>query len=349
MKRTTQILVALVGMLLVSVIGFSGTASAEFYATFTVSPERAAVGETITVTDTTPNPEGLDFTYEWAKTGYPASYDVRAGSPECLNADCSQAQWTYATPGMYEIRMAVKWSSNPEDSKGTYQRVTIVAAGEAPAPILLASPTTVSLPTVLEVLSPKRHMRFGGCIQKNLGEVAGYCEPYLIKRTGPDTGGFYHYRFRFVLVQPGPVEVGFSAWNKDPSQTDYQTFDLNVTGNAYRFGDVRSCHWPFLRKPNGDQVTTPGRLPVRNVYDLYFYSEKNARVTVSLQIREDGHWVTTQKRRKQFSGLVYSPWSRKQMRIPFESPSSNRRITYEIKNGRKLLKRGMFSTKRCAF
>lgn len=349
--RITQfMLVAVLGGIL-SVVLFSGTAIAAPVPSFTVTPERAAVGDPITVTSTTSNPEGLDLTYEWAKAGYP-NYDVRVGSPECLNAECSQARWTYATPRLYGIELVIKWPGNSE-GVGTNKTVTIVAAGEAPAPIYLASPTTVSLPTVIEVRSPKRRMIPWGCQQVPLkGSYRESCKQYLVKRTGPDPEGFFHYRFRLPMAYPGVVELSFLAWNEDRSQADFKTFSVTVTGNAYRFGDVRSCYWPVLRNVENKRTTAPSGHS-EHLYDLFFYSEKDVRVTVDFQVRKGDRWVTTRRRQETFSsrlssdGQVYSPWSRKQVRVRFEPPTSDRRLTYQIKNGRTLLKRGTFSTTRC--
>ena len=346
-------LVATLGILLS--VAFAGTAVATPQGNFAVSSTRIVVGESITVTDTSTGTEGYEVSYEWAKTGYP-NFDVRAGSPECLNANCSQAQWTYSSSGTYQINEQLTWpgcSSMQGTCTGASNAVVVVDPADAPAPIILDSPTTVSLPTVLDVASPKPHLRFGGCIQPALhGSEAEFCEPYLIKRVGPDAGGLYHYRFRFPMANPGVVELTFVAWNTNPEHADGQTFTLNVTGNAYRFGDVRSCYWRKALNSEGKPVQF-GNRPVESVYDLYFYSVMDSRVVAKLQVRQNGRWVTRKTREGLFSThlaagqRVYSPWNRKHMRIHFDPPGNDRRITYEIKHGRKLLKRGNLSKQAC--
>ena len=310
MKR---FMITLGGVLLLS-FAVPVVAQASPQVSFTVSPAHVVVGEPVTVTDTTSNPDGYELAYEWAKTGFP-NYDVRAGSPECLNAMCSQARWTYSSPGMYEITELVSWPGAPDGGISSYQRVTVVDPADAPAPIYLTTPTTVSLPTVLEAVSPKPHLQnerldrglvFGGC-KSALSESAwGVCEPYLIGRTGPDASGLYHYRFRLVMANPGVVELTFSAWNAPgrfpfeliPEYADTQTFTLNVIGNAYQFGDVRSCRYPNLME---SWMTEP----LHNLFELDYYAAMNSRVTLGLEVRRGRRWVTV--KHAVFSFWVKSP------------------------------------------
>ena len=87
-KRIKQfMLVAVLGVIL-SVV-YSSTAQAEPTASFTMNPSRPVAGSPVTLTDTTSNPDGYELSYKWDKTGY-LNYEVQAGSPECLNANCSQ-------------------------------------------------------------------------------------------------------------------------------------------------------------------------------------------------------------------------------------------------------------------
>lgn len=346
-KRSNTLAIAVLGVVFLGV-AFAGTAQADPQVSFTVSPQRAVVGEPITVTDTTSNPEGHELTYEWAKTGFP--YDVQAGSPECLNAECSQAQWSYSSPGTYEVTQLVNW---PGGEGGSYQRVTVVSAIEAPAPIILNGPTTVSLPTVLDVMSPKQRLINGGCAQPALhGSEWEFCHQYLIKRVGPDPNGFYHYRLRLPMAYPGTVELTFVAWNQDPKQADVQTFTITVTGNAYRFGDVRSCYWPKLRRLDGG-LKQRGIRPIRHVYDLHYYAAINSRVVAKLQARQGKRWVTKKATREQFAlnKRDLSPWTRRSIQAHFGPKQrldrKDWRAIYEIRKGRKLLKRGHLSKRRC--
>ena len=350
MKRFT--LIALLGVLLS--VAFAGTAQASPEVSFTVNPNRVVVGQPITVVDTTSNPEELELTHEWAKAGFP-NYDVRAGSPECLNANCSQARWTYSSPGTYEIDELVSWPGAPDGGISAEQKITVVSALDAPAPIVLNGPTTVGLPQVLDVMSPKPHLKTGGCAQPVLkGTEWEFCEQYLVKRVGPDASGFYHYRFRLPMAYPGTVELTFVAWNESPEHADIQTFTINVTGNAYRFGDVRSCYWPTLLNPEGDPETFGGARPIRDICELHYYAAMNSRVEVKLQAKEESRWVTKKVKKAEFrvSTKTLSPWTRRDLRarlIPANLLGKNQRVIYEIKQGRKLLKRGNLSKRRCTW
>ncbi len=345
-------LVATLGAVLLSVV-FVGTAVATPAVSFTVSPSRVVVGGTVTVTDTTSNPDGYTLTYKWAKTGYP-NYDVQAGSPECLNANCSQAQWTYSSSRTYEITELVSWPGAPDGGISTYQTVTVVDPSDAPAPIILNGPTTVSLPTVLEMLSPKTHLDYQ-CTQPALaGSDWESCGGNLIGRTGPDSGGLYHYRFEFPMANPGTVELAVSAWTTDSQHADGQTFTLNVTGNAYTFGSVHSCLYPVRLTANGQVQHALNGQPIRNVYSLYYYAAMNSHVAVMLQVRRSNRWVTVKHKEATFN--IYpqstgaSPWTARYLRVRFGPPNllgRNRRAIYQIKHGRKLLKQGHLSTRAC--
>lgn len=346
--KHAKMFVVLVGILLT---GFAvpAVAQAEVQASFTVSPQRVVVGEPVTVTSTTSNPDGYELTYKWAKTW--ADYDVQAGSPECLNADCSQARWTYDSPGEHGITLLVSWPDAQDGGKSTSQRVTVIPASEAPAPIILNGPTTVGLPTVFDVMSPKPHME-AGCFQPALrGSEWESCEQYFVKRTGPDAGGYYHYRFRLPMANPGAVELTFIAWNDDQAYADLQTFTVNVTGNSYRFGDVRSCYWPTLKNREGEIIG--GGWRTRNVYELRYYAAMNSRVVVDLQLREGRRWVTVERQSAVWQGIAgfkLSPWTMRYIRAAFGPKhyrsTKPRRALYQIKRGKKILKKGQLTKKR---
>ena len=344
MKRTTQILVALVGILLIS-FAVPVVAQADPVASFTVSATQIVVGESVVATDTSSNPEGKELTYEWSS----GNVIAKADSPECLNANCSQVRFTYSSVGSFIITERVKWPGSPGSS--VFQEIKVVEASEAPAPIILNGPTTVSLPTVLDVMSPKPNMR-SACIQPALrGSEWEVCQLYLIKRVGPDPSGFYHYRFRFVMANPGTVEVIFGAWNVREGAANSQIFTMNVTGNAFRFGDVRSCYWPRLKNDEGKIIGSGWR--TTNVYELRYYAAMDSRVVVKLQLREDHRWVTVERQSATWDGIAgfrLSPWTMRYIRAAF-GPKYYRstkphRALYQIRHGKRVLKQGQLTKKR---
>ena len=236
--------------------------------------------------------------------------------------------------------------------------VTVVNPAEAPAPIVLTTPTTVSPPTVLEALSPKPHL-VGRCSGRAIpGMGWSRCEPYLIGRAGPDGSGLYHYRFRLPIAEPGVVEVTFSAWNTPgrfpfeliPEYADTQTFTLNVIGNAYQFGDVRTCRYPHFTE---DWM---GSKSLHNLFELDYYATMNSRVTLRLEVKRGHRWVTVKHARVPISNLLqgaersYSPWTIRSVWAQIAqhgSLSRHQRITYQIKHGRKVLKHGFLSKRPC--
>lgn len=358
------VLVVVLGVLLGTF--FAGTASAappQPQVKITTSSSPCTAPCTVTL-EAVVEPNGETYSFAWDKESSdqqsvdnrfqynPMQYfypDVVAGSPECQNADCSKAQWIYSAPsqtGAYGIKvMVTSQSGYSVNTTG----VVVIDPADAPAPIYLASPTTVGLPTVVEALSPKQHMKVD-CFQPEFrGSENEVCELYLVKRTGPDASGLYHYQFRFVLANPGLVEVGFSAWNT--GNTDRQVFSLTVTGNALEFGDVRSCYWRKVLNEDGKPLTR-GRL-TEHVYDLYYYSMKPTRAVVKFQVKKDGRWVTKRSKAVKFAptfgpGIDYStPWRRKHLRVDFGPPKPGQRVTYQIKNGRELLKQGILSKRAC--
>lgn len=337
MKRSTQILVALVGMLLISFAMFTGMAVATPTPSFTVSPTQPVVGSPVTLTDTTSNPDGYTLSYEWKIEG--AGFDrwVKAGDPLCANSVCSQVQVTFSQSGSVHILEAVI-------KEGTTYPYTswigsVAPASDPPAPITLVGPTAVSLPTVLEVLSPKNHLQLNNCRQPALaGSVGEYCKAYLVKRVGPDAVGLYHYRLQLAVVAGlGDLTIEAVAWNaarnanawEVPGYADRQSFNLNVVGNSLTFGLVRSC-----RGSSG--------------YGLYFFATMNTEVVAQFQIKEAKHWVTKRTKRKTFLNSALSPWGRRYFQAkPASQTSGRNRVSYEIKHGRKVLKKGIFSEHAC--
>lgn len=310
---------------------------------------------TVTVTDKTvaQSENENEFTYEWDENHqnrhmFDQPLSIHTGSPECLNVKCNQAQWTYPSPGYYVIAEAINALREPSylnESDFVERAITVVNPHELP-PIILESPRIVSLPTVIEAASVNPNM-YVNCIEgalRGLYSTAKFCNPYLIKRVGPDGSGLYHYLFRLPMAAPGEIELMFSAWG--PSSRSEETYTITATGNAYQFGDVHTYYWPVLRNGEGKPVRKQGK-PIKHVFELYYYAAMNSRVVVKLQVRQGNRWVTKKHAGASFLIQKEVPWwTRWGLQIFLRTaPRHNLRFIYEIKHGRKLLKRGRFSTK----
>ncbi|MBJ7332905.1 MAG: PKD domain-containing protein, partial [Solirubrobacteraceae bacterium] len=105
------------------------TANQSPTARFTVAPSSAAVGEAVTLTDTSTDPEGDSLTRAW-DTDDDGAYDDGTGAT---------AQATFGTPGTKTVRLQVRDSFGA--TSATSQ--TISVANRPPTATLTVSPTTV--------------------------------------------------------------------------------------------------------------------------------------------------------------------------------------------------------------
>ena len=348
MKRTTQILIALVGILLT---GFAVPAAAQAEPTvnFTVSQSSMSAPSTVTVTDTTSNPDRYTLTYEWQKnyqSGAP-SPDVKAGSPECLNPECSQARWTYSSPGTYDILGRVNWSGG---SSIQNHSVTVVDPADAPADIVMVSPGSLELPGSIVLASPKPNMTIGWCYQGDpdpdnnwlplVGQGLG-CFPYFVERTGPDASGLYYFRWRLPMSPPGlTVLQGVRAWSSNPGSGDVKHLTFTVTGNRIRYGDFRTCIDRFRRNAQ-----------------LIYYTSVPTQVTFTVKQKvhqgQRSVWKVRKVRHRQFDISPLFPyvpvWAKYKIPHPLVQKRTRppTRAFYVVRHGKKVIKRIGLSKRPC--
>ncbi len=354
--RLTQFtLVATLGMLLS--VAFAGMAVAaenvkEPVLSFSISQPSTVVPSTVTVTDTSSNPYSQELTYEWNKNS-PYFGDInpivepniRAGSPECLNAQCSQARWTYDSPGTYQIEERVSW---PGGSSFIFQKVNVVSPIDAPADIILAGPSSRPLPSDLELVSPKMHMRITEIGVSTCEGCAVYPEydPYFLRRTGPDSSGLYHYFWRLVTAAPGPININARAWTTTERNADKKTVTVTATTGGLMFGGIRSCYSPTSGLGVGGGLQ----------FELGYYSQRNSTAVLLKQKRVGRHWVTRKVEREVYPiGYVkghgyHSPYWKRVISLRFlQDDLSNPRfrVLYRITRRKRILAQGHVSRRRC--
>lgn len=363
-------LVATLGILLS--VAFAGTAVAEpvsVHFSMTQSSNPCVAPCTITVTDETPGAadHAWDFHYNSDGWGGHSGFlaEVTAGNSACLTPNCSQAKWTYDRPigsgplAYYQVAESVSNASGFD-----WKTVNVVEATDAPSEITLVGPSVKRFPNTLVLLSPKTNLRIESCFTGDVHTGAGYypCKPYFVRKTGPDGSGLYHYAWRLPMAPPGEVKIEAIAWTGDEHNSDRKELTFTATGNRYRYGDFRSCFQPT--------VTAYGKHRNTELYrnfHLAFYAQMT---TVSLlkfqsQVTQNGkpRWVTEDVERTKHPNNPLqgsSPYYRREavIEVPGDRVSTKGtphgphpvpfRIVYEVKAGRKVLKKGLLSRKLCA-
>jgi hypothetical protein len=248
---------------------------------FTVTQSSALPPATVTVTDTSGNPDGYPLTYEW-QTSYqsgPITPDLKAGSPDCLNATCSRASWTYSSPGTYFIIEQVSW---PTGSGYVWDSAIVKSPPEElPGEITLVGPIERTLPTDFELTSPKMHMvipRAFGCYTE---VAANPCEPYFLGRTGPDAGGLYRYSWRLPATVPGQVTLDVMAWNTTPANGDHRDLTFTATSSGIAFGDFQTCLTQHLRARGGGLAA----------FELSYVSRETSTALIFQKERVGRRWL----------------------------------------------------------
>lgn len=142
---------------------------------------------------------------------------------------------------------------------------SVEAPAETPADIVLAGPTSGSLPTRLELQSPQAHMvipREFGCYT---GDVLApgwqSCEPYFLGREGPDANGQYHYFWQLPTAAPGEVHLEAIAWTDDFAHADRETIGFTATSSGLVRSDVHTCLVPKIRAGGGGLESASPRRP----------------------------------------------------------------------------------------
>lgn len=240
---------------------------------------------------------------------------------------------------------------------------TQAASAEEPAEIYMVSPQSVELPAVIVLASPKPNMSIDECYQGvpdpnnywNPAPGTGFefCDPYLAKRTGPDSNGLYYFVWKLPMSPPGQtVFREVRAWGDDHANGDVGHFSFTVVGNRFRHGDFRSC----IDFRTGKALIAWYAL---NTTEVVFKLEQKIR---RKQKPRKLVW-RKQKPRRQKAGSVWYTSSASYehrfagFRVPDElvrgarGKNSKRirsfRARYVVKLGKKVLKRGWISRRLC--
>ncbi len=321
-------------------------AGATINTTFTMQPSVAQVGESVTLTDTTVNPTGLPLIHSWSIYEPGGNHlQFGAGDSHCIDPDCSRVQLIPTQAGRYNI--AASDYNDATSFVGSTEHLLAVFDATHPLPFQLISSPTIELPATIEVLSLAPKALVSRCTATAwIGTYWDLCDPYLLKRTGPDSAGQYRFLFRLAVGPTGPVELQFVAEGRKLAGSESQELIFNVTSSSKQFDYVGSCY-----KGNG-------------AYSVIYYYTSSSMVMARLQVRRGRHWVTLKR-----SAHIYvpdsepteadffgnpspekSPWFHRYLYSNFGPASSlgpERRILVEIRHGGKLIKRDLVSKKPC--
>jgi hypothetical protein len=158
------------------------------------------------------------------------------------------------------------------------------ASAQTPADIVLARPGASPLPADLELLSSQAHMtipRVFGCYTGDLLDPGRQdCEPYFLRREGPDASGLYHYLWRLPTAAAGEVHLEVIAWTDDRLSPDRETISFTATSSGIVLGDLHTCLVPKVRAEGG-------RL---GYFELAYYSRRSSTAVVLRQKRLHGSW-----------------------------------------------------------
>lgn len=316
---------------------------------FTMRPQAVQVGEPVLLTDTTVNKTGLPFSHGWLIYG-PNGLTMRlaAGDPGCLDAACSTVQLVPPYPGRYNIEEAVQNAATSAVGGDTH--LLAVSDDDHPLPFQLVTPTTITLPAVIEVLTPSSNIDVTRCTAPALLESYwGFCNPYEISRSARDSNGLYRFKYGLPMGPTGTVEMVFSAGSRRelvPGSASDQEFAFEISSSAKQLAAVESCH-----KGEGS-------------FSVTYYASFSSRVVAKLQVRKGKHWVTRKQAQASFTpdpepvevGFFEdpkpgrSPWFHRYLYFNFGQSitlGAKRRIVYEIKRGNKVLRRGRVSQRPC--
>lgn len=332
-------------------VPFGGTAqAATAYTSFTMQPQAVQVGEPVVLTDTTVNKTGIPFAHDWIIYG-PNGFYLRPapGDSHCLTSDCSKVQLVPMSAGRYNITESA--SNSAIDGVGQTTHFLAVSDADHPLPFQLVTPTTIELPTVIEVLSPSSDVTITNCnAPALLGSYWASCNPYLISRSAINSSGLYRFKFGLAMGPTGPVEMVFSANARrelPPGTASDQEFTFNVVKNNAQFTAAESCY-----KGSGS-------------YSVTYFASFSSKVVAKLQVRKEKKgWVTRRRAQAMFApdpepvevGFFEdpmpgrSPWFHRYLYFKFGPLSTlgpKRRIIYEIKSGGKVVKQGRVSKKPC--
>ena len=266
---------------------FAGAAQA-ITVSFNVRPNFVKVGEPVILTDKTVSPSGQTLTHAWnvfdnSAEGLPTARVIEAGNSACLNPDCSQVQLTRTEPGEYNVDETVGIPNGYlNESENEENHGFVVYDPAHPPPFTLASPTTVSLPAVLEVLSPENHVNIYCSEPAWERTYWQYCAPYLLSQTGPDNQDQYHFRFKVPVGYPGQMELWVESPPKAASAIHTAEFLLNVTSSTEQFGDVQSCY------------------EGKGAYSFSYYDTTSSSLALKLQVLRNGKWRTRKKKLASF-------------------------------------------------
>ena len=247
---------------------------------------------------------------------------------------------------------------------------TVGAEGwQPPVPdITLASPPEVEAPATMVLSAPYPDVEVGGCSRVGTAEN---CYPYLVGRSGPDANGRYLSEWQLPMAPVGAIEIGVSA-------NSFGTFGtritFTVTGNRFKFTDFRSCTVeefavdPLHKKSRG----SPGPVS-RAIADYYAQVDTSLTYQLQQKVRTKTHhwrWATVKKYKAwEFPiahselGEGYGPYERRETKqnvpqelfylrkgktlYPRNLKAPKYRVVYFVKQGKKLLKRGVVSRKPC--
>jgi len=343
-------LAAVLGTILGIPLLLGGTAqAATAYTSFTMQPQAVQVGEPVVLTDTTVNRTGLPFEHDWIIYGPNGFYlHFTAGGSLCLDPDCSKVQLVPMSAGRYNISESAHNSAT--DEIGETEHLLAVSDADHPLPFQLVTPTTVELPSVIEVLTPSSNIMVTRCeAPALLGTHWAPCDPYQISQSARNSDGLYRFRYRLPMAPTGPIEITFSANSRSElpqGGASDQEFTFDVLKSNKQFTAVESCY-----KGGGN-------------YSVTYFADFTSKVTAKLQVRRSKSWVTRKRAQAVFtpdaeptegdffeeSSPERSPWFHRYLYFHFGPVSTlgpKTRIIYEIKRGSRLLKKGHVSKKPC--
>ncbi len=231
--------------------------------------------------------------------------------------------------------------------------------------ITLASPSEVGLPAAIVLSSPYPDVEVWFCSGVGTGEN---CYPYLVGRSGPDASGRYLSEWQLPMAPTGAIELGVSA---DSFGTFGTLVTFTVTGNRFNYTDFRSCTREEL-PPSSSRDAEWYRNhpkwvePSQTIVDYYAQVDTSLTYQLQRKVRTKTNrtqWATIKKYSKRWDFPIahselakgYGPYERREAKqnipeellFPAKQPASKYRVVYFVRQGQKLLKRGVVSKKPC--